>query len=103
MVHRIAHRWTSRVSLYSMAVGTLPIASIPNPTVGTPFVMLWQEEKGSRIGVAAFGRATDWPILKRAEFKSRWPAGVDLAGDPSKNATLCVWSDLNLATGLRTG
>lgn len=66
-----------------------------NPTVGTPFAMLWQEEKGIAHRVAAFGRATDWPILMRAEFKSRWPAGVDLAGDPSKNATFCVWSDLN--------
>lgn len=66
-----------------------------NPTVGSPFVTLWLEDKNVARRVAAFGRATDWPILRQPEFKSRWPAGVDPAGDPSKNATFCAWSDLN--------
>ncbi len=66
-----------------------------NPTTGTPFAMLWLMENGVARRVAAFGRATDWPILRREEFKSRWPAGVDPAGDPAKNATFCAWSDLN--------
>ncbi|MEP6668925.1 MAG: hypothetical protein ABJF10_07230 [Chthoniobacter sp.] len=66
-----------------------------NPTTGTPFAMLWIEEKGVARRVAAFGRAADWPVLRRTEFKSRWPAGVDPSGDPAKNATFCAWSDLN--------
>jgi hypothetical protein len=66
-----------------------------NPTVGTPFVMLWLEEKGVARRVAALGRANDWPVLRRPEFKSRWPSGIDPAGDPSKNACFCAWSDLN--------
>jgi hypothetical protein len=66
-----------------------------NPTNGTPFAMLWLEEKGVARRVAAFGRAGDWPVLRREEFKPRWPAGVDLAGDAGKNPAFCAWSDLN--------
>jgi hypothetical protein len=66
-----------------------------NPTVGSPFVMLWLEDKGVARRVAALGRASDWQVLKRPEFKSRWPGGLNPAGDPSKNAAFCAWSDLN--------
>ena len=66
-----------------------------NPTGGHPNAAIWLMKNGVAVPVAAFGRANDWPVLKADAFKLRWPQGVDPNGDPQKNSTLFVWSDLN--------
>ena len=66
-----------------------------NPTGGHPNAAIWLMKNGVAVPVAAFGRANDWPVLNADAFKSRWPQGVDPNGDPQKNSTLFVWSDLN--------
>ncbi|MEO6787435.1 MAG: NHL repeat-containing protein, partial [Chthoniobacteraceae bacterium] len=66
-----------------------------NPTGGHPSATIWLMKNGVTMPVAAFGRANDWPVLKADAFKPRWPQGVDPNGDPQKNSTLFVWSDLN--------
>jgi hypothetical protein len=66
-----------------------------SPTSGFPLGTIWLMKDHVAVPVASLGRATDWALLKQDEFKSRWPKGVDLNGDPSKNATLFVWTDSN--------
>jgi hypothetical protein len=66
-----------------------------NPTGGPALATLWRMDKNVAAPVASMGRANDWELLKGDEFKSRWPEGVDLKGDRSKNAALFAWSDLN--------
>ena len=74
-----------------------------SPTNGAPFAILWQMgSDGIAHAVAALGRANDWPLLKAAAFRSRWPQGVNPDGDgwwygtgAARNAALFVWNDLN--------
>lgn len=66
-----------------------------NPTNGAAIAMVWQVRGGVARPVAALGRANDWSLLRADPFRARWPAGVDPAGDASRNACLFAWSDLN--------
>ena len=66
-----------------------------NPTNGAAIAMVWQVQGGVARPVAALGRAGDWSLLKAEPFRSRWPMGVDPAGDASRNACLFAWSDLD--------
>jgi hypothetical protein len=64
-----------------------------NPTNGGNTAFLFAEKKGLIYPVAGMGRADDWPLLKKDEFKSIWPSGTNF------NAKMwnCffIWSDLN--------
>ncbi|HEV7866996.1 MAG TPA: hypothetical protein VGO90_04905 [Chthoniobacteraceae bacterium] len=66
-----------------------------NPTGGAALCMLWLDRDGLAVPVAAIGRASDWSVLKGAEFKPIWPTGVDPLSDKNRNATVFSWSDLN--------
>jgi len=66
-----------------------------NPTNGSPIAVLWIDRDGIAIPAAALGQANNWKLLQDAAFKSRWPEGVNLAGDYWKNRAMFVWSDLN--------
>jgi hypothetical protein len=66
-----------------------------NPTNGAGIVTLWQQRGDVAVPVAALGRANDWNLLKGAEFKSRWPAGLDPKGNPWQNQAMFAWSDTN--------
>ncbi|MEA3212271.1 MAG: hypothetical protein QOE70_5328 [Chthoniobacter sp.] len=66
-----------------------------NPTGGHPHATIWLMKDSVAVPVAALGRANDWELLKGDQFKPRWPEGVDLQGDRSKNSALFVWSDAN--------
>ena len=66
-----------------------------NPTNGSEIAIVWQERGDVAVPVAALGRASDWDLLKSDAFKSRWPAGVDLADKSRRNDALFTWSDLN--------
>jgi hypothetical protein len=66
-----------------------------NPTNGSSVAIVWLERSGIAVPVAAFGRASEWDLLKTAAFKPRWPRGVDPNGQPWQNEALFAWSDLN--------
>ncbi len=66
-----------------------------NPTNGAGIVTIWQQRGDVAVPVAALGRANDWNLLKGAEFKSRWPAGLDPKGNPWQNQAMFAWSDTN--------
>ncbi len=66
-----------------------------NPTNGASIAVLWIDRDGLAIPVAAFGMANQWKLLQEAAFTSRWPKGVNLAGDYWKNQAMFAWSDLN--------
>jgi hypothetical protein len=66
-----------------------------NPTNGGPTAGLWQMKGGVAKPVALLGRASEWELLKGAEFKVCWPPGMNPQGDRDKNAALFAWSDLN--------
>jgi hypothetical protein len=66
-----------------------------SPTNGAPLATIWLMKDRVAMPVASLGRATDWGLLKREEFRAKWPKGMDPNGEPSKNACLFVWTDLN--------
>ena len=74
-----------------------------NGTNGAAAAILWEmQPNGVAKGVAALGRANDWPLLKTLPFRSRWPQGADPGADgwwygegAAHNAALFVWNDLN--------
>lgn len=66
-----------------------------NPTGGSSTAFLFVERDHEAVPVAGMGRAKDWNVLQRPEFKPRWPQGIDPLGDPNKNPALFAWSDLN--------
>ncbi|WP_038170805.1 hypothetical protein [Verrucomicrobium sp. BvORR106] len=66
-----------------------------NPTGGHGFVTVWLLKNAVAMPVASLGRADLWPLLKEDRFRSRWPQGVDLASEKTKNQVLFAWSDLN--------
>ena len=66
-----------------------------NPTGGSSTAYLFVERDHEAIPVAGMGRAKDWELLKKPEFRSRWPQGIDPSGDPNKNPAVFAWSDLN--------
>ena len=66
-----------------------------NPTGGSSTAYLFVEREHEAIPVAGMGRAKDWELLKQPEFRSRWPQGIDPAGDPNKNPAVFAWGDLN--------
>ena len=69
--------------------------SHPTNGQGSVFIFLDKGDGGAVVPVAGAGVATDWGILKTDAFKGCWPAGLDPAGDRSKNAAFFLWSDLN--------
>ena len=66
-----------------------------NPTNGASIATIWLMKDHVAVPIASLGRATDWRLLKRDDFKPRWPQGVDPDGEPSKNECVFVWNDLN--------
>lgn len=64
-----------------------------NPTGGTAVCFLWLDKGNVAVPAAAMGRANDWSVLKGDEFKSTWPAGIDLNGDLWRNPAFFAWSD----------
>ena len=66
-----------------------------NPTSGASVATLWVVKDSRVRPVAAVGDARGWSLLKREAFKSRWPQGVDPAGDYHRNPAFCIWSDRN--------
>jgi hypothetical protein len=66
-----------------------------NPTNGTAIAFVFLDRNGVAMPVAALGAANWWDVLKTDACKSRWPAKVDLKGDPWQNLTLFAWSDSN--------
>lgn len=66
-----------------------------SPTNGHSHSFLFIERNGLVYPVAAMGRATDIETLKAANFKSRWPEGVDLNAKSEKSKAFFIWNDLN--------
>lgn len=69
--------------------------SAPASGQDSVFLFLDKGDGNAVIPVAAMGSANKWDLLKTEAFKSRWPAGLDPAGDMGKNQALFIWSDLN--------
>jgi len=66
------------------------------PVSGSAVVGIWLMEKGLVRPVAAMGDASSWPLLRGDSFKSRLPAGVDLAKfNPDRSPVFFAWADLN--------
>ncbi|MEO8350170.1 MAG: hypothetical protein ABI680_00475 [Chthoniobacteraceae bacterium] len=66
-----------------------------NPTGGSSVATLWIERDGIAHRCAALGRARDFGVLRREEFRALWPQDVDTKGDYWKNQAVFAWSDLN--------
>jgi hypothetical protein len=63
------------------------------PTAGANTAFLFEEQGGVATPIVAIGRASEWDILKSADFRSRWPDGVDpLSPNPFKNEAYFCWS-----------
>lgn len=61
------------------------------PTNGTYNVMIWVDQDGVAVPVAAMGRVNRWPLFQRPEFAALVPPGSNLEKDP----VTAFWQDLN--------
>ena len=68
-----------------------------NPTNGDDVAFLWLDgEKQARL-VAGLGNAHSWPVLREAEFRSRWPQGSKPEEENPRPESLATfsWTDAN--------
>lgn len=63
-----------------------------NPTNGTSVAVVWLVRDDVAHPCAAFGRASEWSLLKGPEYRDRWPEGTDPGGSNDAQAVF-VWSD----------
>jgi len=67
-----------------------------HPTNGTATSFVFLDRDGQVRPIAAMGKANHFDLLKREEFRSRWPEGIDIRGDHrAENSAFFSWSDLN--------
>ncbi|WP_254513011.1 hypothetical protein [Anatilimnocola floriformis] len=68
-----------------------------NPTSGDDVAFIWQDGDPAARLVAAVGNAHSWPILRKEEFRSRWPMGSKPAEENPHPAALATftWTDAN--------
>ena len=66
-----------------------------SPVGGANLATIWRERAGVALPAAAIGEAQHWALLKQPAFASRWPAGINPAGDAGGNRALVAWSDAN--------
>ena len=81
--------------LYSNGHRYFTNSYLGNGTNGVTIGMLYLDEGGVLLPVAALGKANDWPIFQSDIFKSYLPPDADLTSAAQDKRILFTWSDIN--------